>query len=71
MMSTRTQYALRRSFARIMQAQITKAQRDSHIASIMLGEMDSILVNSWSHLGDMGLTVAEMSKIKRLVKKRL
>ena len=47
----------------------TEAYR--RISYVILGDIDSVLVNAWSHLGDMGLTKAEITKIRSLVKKRL
>ena len=67
----RTQAGLRAAFIRLMTVFDGKVERDKHLASVILREMDTVLVNSWSHLSDMGITKTEMDKIKRIVKRRL
>jgi hypothetical protein len=70
MMRIRTDAQLRSALARAMQKHERK-DAYSMIANIMLADMDSIIINTWSHLSDMGLSKVEMEKIRKVVKRRL
>lgn len=49
----------------------TKEDLVSLAANVVLGDMDSVISNSWSALSDMGMSKAQFAKVKRQVKKRL
>lgn len=71
MMKIMTDKQFKSALARVLQGTNTRIQRDSYIANTMLGEIDRVITNTWSHLGDMGINPKEFARIKRLVKKRL
>lgn len=67
----KTSRELRSDFGRIMQVADTKKVRDGMIANLISNILDSVLVDSWSHVSDMGVTRNEFVRIKNIVKRRL
>jgi len=70
-MRIRTDTQLRDALVQAVQRAKTEKELSSMVANVILGDVDSILINVWSYLEDMGLVASQMKRIRSAVKKRI